>query len=95
MSGVVERLRIAGKNWVIGQRKRIIGLDATTVTDPALDDSDVISRFRRARSIGSAMMDAVVVVEIPRGERNKYEVDHADRRGLARPDIVHFDALPV
>ena len=36
MSGVVERLRIAGKNWVIGQRKRIIGLDATTVTDPAL-----------------------------------------------------------
>ena len=36
MSGVVERLRIAGKKRVIRQRKRIIGLDATTVTDPAL-----------------------------------------------------------
>jgi len=35
MSGVVECLRIAGQDRIIGQRKEIVGLDVTTVTDPA------------------------------------------------------------
>jgi hypothetical protein len=32
-----------------------------------------------------------VVVEIPKGERNKYEVDHKTGQDPARPDALHLE----
>ena len=34
-------------------------------------------------------------MEIPKGERNKYEVDHETGRDPPRPDAVHLDRLPA
>ena len=55
VSGVVERLRMTGKKRVIGQRKRIPGLDATTVTDPALAGARHGSLPYGARFVGSML----------------------------------------
>ena len=35
-----------------------------------------------------------VVVEIPRGSKNKYEVDHETGRRVPGPYAVHLDGLP-
>ena len=42
-------------------------------------------------------MDAevlTVVVEIPKGSRNKYEMDHETGDRVLGPDAVHLDAIP-
>ena len=40
-------------------------------------------------------MEFDVLVEIPKGERNKYEVDHESRPHPPGPDPVHLDAYPA
>ena len=39
-------------------------------------------------------MDVEVVVEIPKGTRNKYEADHETGQILAGPDALHLHPLP-
>ncbi len=39
-------------------------------------------------------MDVEVVVEIPKGTRNKYEADHETGQNLVGPDALHFHPVP-
>ena len=39
-------------------------------------------------------MDYEVVIEIPKGSRNKYEADHETAEILARPTALHGHAVP-
>ena len=62
------------------------------------------SSFRpvaRVRAVGKceldgkvALVDFDVTIEIPKGSRNKYEVDHHSRPDPAGPDAVHRDPVP-
>ena len=49
---------------------------------------------RAACRLEDAVLEFDVLVEIPKGSRNKYEVDHAVGPDPARPDAVHLDAVP-
>ena len=48
----------------------------------------------RERARKGPAVEFDVLIEIPKGSRNKYEVDHETRPDPPRPHAVHLDAVP-